>query len=290
MAEPLPTAYFNGAFLSLAEVRISPLDRGFLFGDGVYEVIPAYNGRLFHLAEHLERLQYSLDCIRLENPLMPAEWSGLLDKLVTRNGGGDQALYLQLTRGADQGRDHAFPAGTPPTVFAMCSPLAKLPQHLKLRGAKIMTLEDIRWQRCDIKSIALLGNVLLRQQATDLGCDEAILVRSGHANEGTASSLFVVHRNLLITPPKSSDLLPSITRDVVLALAKDHGIPTREAFIPLAQLREAEEVWLASSTREVYAVTELDGRKLGNGEPGPLWRRMYDLFQRHKAELSSARP
>jgi len=290
MAEPLPTAYFNGTFLPLADVRISPLDRGFLFGDGIYEVIPAYNGRLFHLPEHLERLQYSLDCIHLENPLVQAEWSSLLDKLVARNGSGDQAVYLQLTRGVDNVRDHAFPTSAPPTVFAMSAPLAKLSQRLKTRGAKIMTLEDIRWQRCDIKSVALLGNVLLRQQATDLGCDEAILVRSGHANEGTASSLFIVHKNLLITPPKSSDLLPSITRDVVLALARDNGIPMREAFIPLEQLREAEEVWLASSTREVYAVTELDGRKLGNGEPGPLWRHIYDLFQRHKAELLSARP
>ena len=290
MAAPLPVAYLNGRHLPLADARISPLDRGFLFGDGVYEVIPVYAGRLFHLPAHLKRLQYSLDAIRLGNPHTDREWTVLLERLVRENDGGDQALYLQVTRGADASRDHAFPKGVPATVFAMCSPLAGLPEDLKVRGARVVTLADIRWQRCDIKSTALLGNVLLRQDATDRACHEAILVRDGHATEGTASSLFVVARGTLITPPKGPELLPSITRDVVLELARRHGIPSRESPIPVAELGGAEEIWLASSTREVYAVTEVDGRPVGSGKPGPVWQRMFESFQQHKAELQSAKP
>ena len=179
MAKPLPSAYLNGVLLPLSEVRISPLDRGFLFGDGVYEVIPAYEGKLFQLDAHLKRLQYSLDGIRLGNPHTTRQWTALLNDLTAQNGGGNQALYLQVTRGADTGRDHGFPKNVPPTVFAMCAPLAELPATLLEHGAKAVTLEDIRWQRCDIKSVSLLGNVLLRQAAVDQGCNEAVLVRDG---------------------------------------------------------------------------------------------------------------
>ena len=163
MAKPLPHAYLNGRFGALDGLRISPLDRGFLFGDGVYEVIPAYGGRLFHLPAHLARLQYSLDSIRLKNPHTADKWTALLDKLVAENGGGQQAVYLQVSRGADQSRDHGFPTGVPPTVFAMSSPLSDLPDDLKTHGARVLSLDDIRWRRCDIKTTALLGNVLLRQ-------------------------------------------------------------------------------------------------------------------------------
>ncbi|MGA9855465.1 MAG: D-amino acid aminotransferase [Gammaproteobacteria bacterium] len=284
MATPLPNAYFNGAFLPLSDVHISPLDRGFLFGDGVYEVIPVYRGKLFHLDAHLKRLQYSLDGIRLQNPYASARWTMLLNDLVAMNGGDNQALYLQVTRGADTGRDHGFPSNIPPTVFAMCTPLAELPATLLEDGAKAVTLEDIRWQRCDIKCVSLLGNVLLRQTALDQGCSEAVLIREGHATEGTASSLFIVHQDVLITPPKSSELLPSITRDVIVELAAQHQIACREAHVPIVQLRAAQEIWFASSTREAYPVTELDGHKVGEGRPGDQWRRMYALFQHHKAE------
>ncbi len=287
MATPLPIAYLNGRSLPLAEARISPLDRGFLFGDGVYEVIPAYAGRLFHLPAHLRRLQYSLDSIRLQNPRSDSAWTTLLENLVRENGGGDQAVYLQVSRGADAGRDHSFPKDVPATVFAMCSPLAGLPEELKTRGAKVRTLQDIRWHRCDVKTTALLGNVLLRQEATDRGCHEAILLRDGHATEGTASSLFIVKAGVIVTPPKSPDLLPSITRDVVLELAEHHRLPWREARIPAGELSSAEEIWLASSTREVYAVTEVDGATAGGGRPGRHWQRLFDLFQQHKA---AARP
>jgi len=282
MARPLPNAYFNGVILPLSEVCISPLDRGFLFGDGVYEVIPVYGGKLFHLDAHLKRLQYSLDGIRLGNPHTDKQWAAVLNDLTAKNGGGKQALYLQVTRGADTGRDHGFPKNVSPTVFAMCTPLTEPPATLLAHGAKAVTLGDIRWRRCDIKSVSLLGNVLLRQSAVDQGSNEAVLIRDGHATEGTASSLFIVHQDVLITPPKSADLLPSITRDLILDLARQHRVPHREARIPLAQLHSSQEIWFASSTRELYPVTELDGNKVGDGRPGNHWRRMYDLFQHHK--------
>jgi D-alanine transaminase len=284
MAAPLPVAHLNGRFLPLAEAHLSPLDRGFLFGDGVYEVIPAYGGRLFHLPAHLKRLQHSLDGIRLKNPLSDAQWIQLLQELTDKNGGGDQAVYLQVSRGVDVGRDHSFPAKAPATVFAMSSPLGGLPEELKAKGARVVTLEDIRWQRCDIKCTALLGNVLLRQQATDAGCHEGILLRDGHATEGTASSLFVVEDGVLVTPPDGTELLPSITRDVVLHLAARIHLPVRRDRLPLRALERAEEVWLASSTREVYAVTEIDGKPVRDGMPGIQWKRMYALFQEHKLE------
>lgn len=286
MATPLPNAYFNGTFLPLSDVHISPLDRGFLFGDGVYEVIPAYGGKLFHLDAHLKRLQYSLDGIRLHNPYTSAHWTMLLNDLVAMNGGGNQALYLQVTRGADSGRDHAFPVKITPTVFAMCTPLTETPTTLLENGAKAVTLEDIRWQRCDIKCVSLLGNVLLRQIAMDQGCNEAVLIRDGYATEGTASSIFMVQDQVIITPPKGEELLPSITRDVVIELAMQHRLACQEARIPMAQLHSAQEIWFASSTREIYPVTELDGHKVGDGRPGDHWRKIHALFQRHKAEQS----
>jgi D-alanine transaminase len=286
MATPLPNAYFNDAFLPLSDVHISPLDRGFLFGDGVYEVIPAYNGKLFHLDAHLKRLQYSLGGIRLRNPYTSARWTMLLNDLVAMNGGGNQALYLQITRGADNGRDHCFPAKISPTVFAMCTPLTDLPTTLLENGAKAVTLEDIRWQRCDIKCVSLLGNVLLRQTALDQGCNEAVLIRDGYATEGTASSIFIVQDQIITTPPKGAELLPSITRDVVIELAVQHRMACQEARITVAHLQNAQEIWFASSTREVYPVTELDGRKVGDGRPGDHWRRLYALFQHHKADQS----
>lgn len=288
MAAPLPIAHLNGAFLPVAAVHISPLDRGFLFGDGVYEVIPAYAGKPFYLTAHLERLQRSLDGIRLRNPHDETGWTALVGELLIRNGAGDQVIYLQVTRGADTGRDHGFPANVPPTVFAMSSQLDALSPRLLERGARIVTLDDIRWGRCDIKAIALLANVLLRQTAIDQECDEAVLVRDGFATEGTASSLFMVHQNTLITPPKSHDLLPSVTRDVVLDIARQQQIPCRETRIPVARLRAAEELWLASSTREVYAVTQLDGQKIGDGRPGPQWRRMHELFRQHRMQLTAS--
>ncbi|MGB5540711.1 MAG: D-amino acid aminotransferase [Gammaproteobacteria bacterium] len=275
----MPVAYLNGAFLPVEQAQVSVLDRGFLFGDGVYEVIPVYGRRLFRLAHHLKRLRNSLAGVRIDNPLDDGEWARMLDELVTRNEGSDQAVYLKVTRGADVKRDHAFPAGVKPTVFAMSSPLPG-PRDLAVEaGVRAITLTDIRWQLCNIKAITLLPNVLLRQQAIDAGSAEAILINDGRAIEGAASNLFIVKNGIVITPPNSNALLPGITRDLVLELAANNAVPFREADISEAELHAADEVWLTSSTREISPVVILDEQPVGDGKPGPLWQRMSRLYQ-----------
>jgi D-alanine transaminase len=281
----MPIVHLNGRFLPLAEATVSVLDRGFLFGDGVYEVIPVYGGRLFRLDEHLARLDNSLAGIRLANPLDRAAWRVLLERLVADNGGGDLSVYFQVTRGAAPRRDHAFPAGVAATVFAMANPLAPPDAALLEAGVRAITLDDIRWRYCDIKAITLLPNVLLRQQAVDAGAAEAILIRDGCAVEGAASNLFVVADGVLITPPKGPRLLPGITRDLILELAGAAGVAAREADIPAAQLHSASEVWLTSSTREILPVTRLDAHTVGDGAPGAVWRRMNTLYQAYKIRL-----
>ena len=273
--------YLNGEFLPVERAQVSVMDRGFVFGDGVYEVIPVYGGRLFRLEQHLQRLARSLAEIRLANPLTDDDWRACLQEVVKRNGGGDQSVYVQLTRGVAP-RDHAFPKEAQPTVYAASSPLKPLAADVAERGVGAITLPDIRWQRCDIKAITLLPNILLRQQAIDQGAVEAILVRDGQVNEGAASNLFIVNAGVLITPPKGPFLLPGITRDLILELAESHGIAYREAAITPQDLAVADEVWLTSSTREILPVTRLDQRQVGEGKPGPLWRRMMSLYQDYK--------
>jgi D-alanine transaminase len=281
----VPTAYLNGEFLPLSETRISVMDRGFLFGDGVYEVIPVYGGRLFRLEHHLKRLQNSLDAIRISNPLAPAEWHLMLTKLVESNEAEDQAVYLQVTRGVAEKRDHAFPADVTPTLFAMSTPMAESVDIDAIPGVSAVTLEDIRWNLCNVKAITLLPNVLLRQQAIDGGGTEAILIKNGLAIEGAASNVFIVSNGLLITPANGPSLLPGITRDLVIELAANHAIPFREADITEQQLFDAEEIWLTSSTREISPVIQLNDRVISAGKPGPLWRRMINLYQDHKMAI-----
>ena len=281
----MTTAYLNGAFLPLDDAQVSVMDRGFLFGDGVYEVIPVYGGRLFRLAHHLKRLQNSLDAVRIGNPMPDSEWFDMLAELVARNTGSDQAVYMQVTRGTAQKRDHAFPADTRPTVFAMCTPVAAAPDIADEQGVKAVTLPDIRWQHCNIKAITLLPNVLLRQQAIEAGTAEAILIKAGYAIEGAASNLFIVSNGLLITPPNGPALLPGITRDLIIELAAGNAIPYREADIPKADLFDADEIWLTSSTREISPVIQLDDTTISCGQPGPLWRRMIELYQDYKAAV-----
>jgi D-alanine transaminase len=276
--------YLNGEFLPDHSACVSVLDRGFIFGDGVYEVIPAYHGKAFRLAEHLARLQGNLDTIRINNPNSIERWHSLLDELIAKNGGGDLSLYLQVTRGAAQ-RDHALPANATPTVFAMANPLQPpKPEDLQ-NGIKAITAPDDRWLNCHIKAISLLPNVLLRQKAIDTGATETILLRNGEATEGAASNLFIVENDVIITPPNGPYLLPGITRDLILELARNAHISCEEAAIPELQLREADEVWISSSTKEVLAVTELDGEPVGNGKPGPMWHKIVDLFQQFKESL-----
>jgi D-alanine transaminase len=278
-------AYLNGAFRPLSETRVSVMDRGFLFGDGVYEVIPVYGGRLFRLAHHLKRLQNSLDSVRTANPLTAEAWETMLNELVERNGGGDQAVYLQVTRGVAAQRNHAFPENTAPTLFAMSTPVAASVDSDSITGITAITLADIRWKLCNIKAITLLPNVLLRQQAIDGDAAEAILIKDGFATEGAASNIFIVKDDLLITPPNGPALLPGITRDLVIELAARHAIPYREADISEDALFDADEIWLTSSTREISPVTRLDDRRIGGGIPGPLWKRMIGLYQDYKAAV-----
>ncbi|MDX1656140.1 MAG: aminotransferase class IV [Candidatus Competibacteraceae bacterium] len=284
-----PIAYLNGQMLPLDQVRISPLDRGFLFADGLYEMIPAYGGRLLGLERHLERLAVGLDFMQLDPGRDGGHWHGLLEELVERNGGGDLAVYLQITRGAATHRDHGFPIGVPATVFAMTTPLTPLPQRVVAEGISTVTRLDIRWGACHIKTIALLANVLARQQALEAGAEDAILVRDGLALEGAASNLFMVRHGELVTPPKDRRILPGITRDLVLELARGDGIPVREADIPAAELVLAEEVWLTSSTREIVPVSRIDDQPVGTGRPGPLFARVRELYQNHKDQSGSTR-
>lgn len=274
------TVYLNGDFLPAAEAKVSVLDRGFIFGDGVYEVIPVYGGRLFRLPHHLDRLDNSLEGIRLANPLSHKQWQTILEKLVEENGGGDQSLYLQVTRGVAK-RDHSFPPDTEPTVFAMSSPTGPVPENLR-EGVAAVTVEDFRWKLCHIKAIALLPNILLRQQAVDAGAMEAIMLRDGFVTEGAASNLFIVNNGVVLTPPKSNLLLPGVTRDLVVELCQQHGIPCVEGAISEMHLREADEIWLTSSTKEIIPVTRLDDLPVGSGEPGDTWRKVIALYQEYK--------
>ncbi len=278
-----PLCYLNGAYLPLDQACVSVMDRGFLFGDGVYEVIPAYGRRLFRLAAHLDRLENSLRGIRIDPPLADEQWRTILERLVAENPGEDQSVYLQVTRGVFPKRDHAFAGqSVSPTVFAMSTPIPEPDPELAEQGIAAVTLDDIRWAYCHIKAITLLPNALLRQEAVDADAAEAILIRDGEATEGAASNLFVVRSDTLITPPKSPRLLPGITRDLVLELAREHGIPCDETAIPVETLRGADEIWLTSSTREIVPVTRLDGEPVGGGLPGPLFARMRTIYREYK--------
>jgi D-alanine transaminase len=281
--------YLNGSFVPMDEARVPVLDRGFIFGDGVYEVVPVYARRAFRIAEHLRRLQYSLDQIKLRNPYSEQEWTRLILELVARCPHDDQSLYLQVTRGVAK-RDHVFPKDAVPTVFMMTNRLSTPTPEMVARGVPAITAVDNRWLRCDIKSTALLGNVLMRQLAAEAGANEAIMLRDGQLTEGSASNVFVVVRGVIVSPPKSNLILPGTTYDVVLELAQQAGMPVEVRQVSEAELRAADEIWVTSATREVLAVTALDGKPVGAGAPGTVFRRMHQLFTEFKAKLAGAAP
>jgi len=278
-------AYLNGEYLPRGQACLPVTDRGLLFGDSVYEVVPAYGGRPFRVEHHLRRLDRSLGAIRMTNPLSHDAWREIFERLVRQLPDQDQSIYLQVTRGAHPVRKLVIPEGIQPNVLAFVSPNPQRDFARAELGIRAITLDDIRWDRCDIKATSLLANVLARATATEKGVDEVILIRSGSALEGTASNLFIVSNGLLITPPDSEDLLPGITRDLVLELAREEGIPFAQAEIATADLETADEIWLTSSTHEVAAVVELNGRPVGGGRPGQLWYRMDALFQACKERL-----
>lgn len=286
MGEPLPICYLNGDYLPLREARVSPLDRAFLYADAVYEVMPVYGGRAFRFDAHLARLAHSLAGIGMQDPHAREEWRSILAGLIERNGGGDQYLYWQVTRGAEYGRNHAPLPDIPRTVFAFAAPLPVNSAAVLGQGVACITAADTRWARCDIKSTALLANVLLRQLAADSAATEAILLREGELTEASASSVHVVQAGTVLVPPNSQRILPGTTRSAVEELAARAGIPCRATTVSEAQLRAADEVWLAAATRELQPVTRLDGHPVGQGRPGPLFRRMYEELQRYKAQLA----
>lgn len=285
---PLPVCYLNGSYLPLEQARISPLDRGFLFADSVYEVLPAFGGRMFRFRQHFDRLDRSLEAIRLASPHTHEEWLALLTELIGRNGAdADMYLYVQVTRGMEYGRNHAFPANVKPTVFAMASQLPTLTAEIVERGIEAVTVEDFRWGRCDIKTTALLANVLMKQQAADAGASEAIIVRDGEVLEGSSTSLFAVAGGIIATPPDSRRILPGTTRDAAVELAASLSLPVQVRRIPVEEMLRADEVWLSAATRNVLPITRIDGRPIGSGKPGPLWKRLSQAFVALRTRLAA---
>ena len=277
--------YLNGDYLPLDAARVSPMDRGFLFGDGVYEVIPVYSRRPFRRDEHLGRLQRSLDAIRLANPLDLTDWRALVDRLVAEAEWGDQSVYLQVTRGPMAVRNHAFPATVTPSVFGLVEPLHTPAPAQVEQGVAAVAAADFRWLRCNVKATSLLANCLLRQMALDAGCAETLMFRDGILSEGAASNIFAVKNGILLAPQKNHLMLTGITYDVVLELAAKHGLPTEVRDITDAEVRAADELWLTSSTKEVLPIVKLDDRPIGAGQPGRVFTRMYGWYQDFKRDV-----
>ncbi len=279
--------FLNGKFMPIENAMVPVLDRGFIFGDGIYELVPVYSRVPFRIDEHLARLERSLAEVRIRNPYTRDEWRDIILRLVAQQPFEDQGVYFQVTRGVAR-RDHAFPKDAAPTVFMMSNPLVNPPKELVERGAKCVSANDFRWQRCDIKSISLIGNCLLRQVSADVDAVETILFRDGLLTEASASNVFIVKGGVVMGPPKSNFILPGITYDVVVELAQSAKLPLEIREIPEAEVRAADEIWVTSSSKEVLAVVELDGRAVGDGRPGPLFRRMHQLYQEFKQRVMRA--
>ena len=287
---PLPLAWLDGRLIPLEDARISPLDRGFLFGDGAYEVLPIYGGRAYRFEAHMARLDRSLAGIRMAPPHDRGAWLVAFGKLVHGNGGGDLLLYVQVTRGVEPERNHVPQAGTRPTIFASVQKLPEIPAAAIENGIAAVTAADIRWSRCDIKSTSLLGNVLMRWLAADAGAAETLLLRDGFLTEGSASSAHLVRQGRIVTPPQTNAILPGTTRGVIFELAVREGIASERRAVTEAELRSADEVLIASAGGGIRAVTALDGRPVGNGAPGPVYRRIYAAFKATQREFCTELP
>ena len=281
------TVFLNGAFLPIEDAKVSVLDRGFVFGDGVYEVVPVYSKVPFRLEEHLARLERSLAAVGIRNPYPREQWRDVIFALISKQPFEDQGVYFQVTRGVAK-RDHAFPKNAEPTVFMMSNPLVNPPQAQVEQGARAVSAQDNRWLRCDIKSISLIGNVLLRQLSAEVDAAETILFRDGKLTEASACNVFIVKGGVIQSPPKNSLILPGITYDVVAELARAEAMPLEFREITEAQVRAADEIWVTSSSKEVLAIVMLDGARVGDGRPGPVFRRMYRLYQDFKQKVMRA--
>jgi D-alanine transaminase len=282
------TVYLDGKFIPSTQATISPLDRGFIFGDGIYEVVPVFSGHPFRLAHHLRRLRNGLAAIGIDSPMGDTDWHRVLQRLVDDNGAGDQYIYLQITRGIAP-RNHVFPVDTKPTVFAYVQPTVYTEPMAIVEAVSAITTEDIRWQRCDIKSTSLLAAVMLRQQAAEKGSAEALLVRNGLITEGAATNVFMVLGSDLVTPPIGPYILSGITRELILELAKRHDIPAIERDIEEQELAAASEIWISGSTQEIKPVTHVDGSPVGNGTPGPVFARLQALYLEYKRAFREGR-
>lgn len=272
--------YLNGEYLPLERATVSVEDRGFLFGDGIYEVVRAYGGRLFELDAHLRRLQRSAAGALL--PLAPAvaDLPRIMTRLLTENNVQDINLYIQCTRGATHPRAHAFPVQPQPLLLVMPQPLYVVPPEARTQGAEAITAPDLRWGRCDIKSIMLLPNVMAKTRAREQGAFEALLVRDGTVTEGSSSNVFAVFNGRLATHPANHNILGGITREVVLRLARDMRMEVCESAFTVEQMYAAQEVFLSTTTAEVLPITQVDDRTIGNGLPGPVTLRLYEAFRR----------
>jgi len=279
--------FLNGKFMPIEQATVPVLDRGFIFGDGVYELVPVYSRVPFRIDEHLARLERSLHEVRIRNPYSRERWREIIAQLIAHQPYEDQGVYFQVTRGVAK-RDHAFPKGVEPTVFIMSNPLVNPPAELVEAGARAVTAADFRWLRCDIKSISLIGNCLLRQLSADVGAVETILLRDGNLTEASASNVFIVKGDVVRGPAKSNLILPGITYDVVIELAQGAGMPLDIGEVSERDLRAADEIWVTSSSKEVLAIVELDGKPIGEGRPGPVFRRMYQLYQDFKRRVMRA--
>jgi D-alanine transaminase len=279
--------FLNGKFLPIEEAKVPVLDRGFIFGDGVYELVPVYSRVAFRLDEHLARLERSLAEARIRNPYTRREWRELVYRLSDAQAFEDQSVYFQITRGVAK-RDHAFPKDAEPTVFMMANPLVTPAKEAVQKGAVAVTAQDNRWLRCDIKSISLIGNCLLRQLSAEAGAAETILIRDAKLTEASASNVFVVKRGVILSPAKSNLILPGITYDVVVELARANRLPLELRDVSEAELRGADEIWVSSSSKEVLAIVALDGARVGDGRPGPVFVRMHQLYQEFKQQVMRA--
>lgn len=282
--------FFNGRWVGPDQAQVSVLDRGFLFGDGVYEVIPAFAGRAFGLEAHLDRLSRSLAEIGIPEPLSRSEWIAIIERLIRECVSPDVSMYIQITRGTAPKRDHAYPnPPVMPTVLASASPLAAVSETIRRDGARAITVPDVRWSRCDIKSVNLLPNIMARQQAVAAGASEAILVREGLALEGAASNLFAVIDDELLTAPLGPHILGGITRQKLLDMLRDQRqIPVIEVPIPFDRLFDATEVFVTSSTRDLLPITRINDRPVGTGRIGPVWTTLNRDFQQLKTEQVAA--
>lgn len=280
-----PLVYLNGDFTALSAAKVSVLDRGFLLGDGIYEVVPAYAGKPFRMAQHLARLTRSLAAIAMPNPMTDEQWQALVARLMAETGPVDQYVYLQVTRGVAK-RDHAFPKGdVTPTVFAMSTPFNRPTPEVWNAGLKAITAADERWLHCEIKSISLLGNVLARQSAVEQGAHEAILFRDGYLTEGAAANIWVVKDGVLLGPPRNNLILEGIRYGMMQELSVLQGIPFEMRPITRAEVDAADELLLTAATKEVLPILELDGRPVGTGQPGPVFAKLRAAYDAAIAAL-----